>query len=259
MKTVLLDNTLSYEPKLMKDVSILRFDPETITYSKLVRLLSTRKNVTDVGLFQMASPKGDLMVLKKESGGVDALAGFLLELKSRMGLKRFDFIGASLYQDDKVRNNIKTLQAKTGVDLRSSIVFGAQSATYVKQLDNRDARFHYMKSKVVDMKELLYVVDPSLKPVAAPAPVPTPASLPKPVPAPAPVVPAPVVPAPAPAPVVPAALPKPAPAPAALPKPAPAPAALPKPAPAPAALPKPVPVPAAAKPKKQFKIKKDAF
>ena len=231
MKVVLLDKTLKYEPKLAPDVALLRFNPEKVTYSKLLRLIGTRKGVTDIALLQVASPKGDLFTLKKEAGDLDSLAGFLTELKSRMGVVRFDFVGASLYQDDKVRTNIKTLEAKTGVDLRSGAVFGGQGSAFTKHIDNMDARSYYMNTHINHMKELLAAVDPA----AAPAPA-------KPAAAAAPAAPA------APAPAKPAATPAPA-------KPAAAAPAAPAPA-KPAAAPAPA---APTKLKKKFRIKKNAI
>ena len=196
MKVLLLDKTLKYEPKIAADVTILRFNSDKMTYSKLVRLIATRNDVEQIGLFQSASVNGHLFSLKKEAGDMKSLETFLMDLKSRIPLKRFDFIGASLYQNDGVRANIKDLEAKTGIDLRSAVTFNGVGSSYVKQMDNMDARKEYLHDGVSNLKELLYVVDPSLAPKpAAHAPAPAPAKPAAHAPAPAPAKPA----APAPA------------------------------------------------------------
>ena len=107
----------------------IEFDYYLDTYASItdrIKELAKDESITDIAVIQHRnlSPIYNILQFQAHlSSKATDLRDWLLELKSAVGLQRFDLLACALYSDSEIRAAIRWLEEETQIDLRASINF----------------------------------------------------------------------------------------------------------------------------------------
>lgn len=172
MKLLLIDTDVNFEPiveAVQPDVDVIYFNRWNSSLDDISNsIIEKGKTYEDIGIIQHSTKNNiSLMNLYKEaiidygddvSRVFNKISGWLLLLKEKVGVERFDFFACSIYSNDNVRKLINDLETVTGIDLRASSNDTGnpeEGGDWVMESDGVDVCSKYFTDKIKNFTELL--------------------------------------------------------------------------------------------------------